>query len=63
MMAEQGTTYVLISNTLFLLSRNPDLYKRLRDEVQYLDLEASSQLFDILRDHVFLQNILRECKL
>ncbi|THV45562.1 hypothetical protein BGAL_0474g00030 [Botrytis galanthina] len=28
-----------------------------QDEVQYLDLEASSQLFD---HHVFLQNILRE---
>ncbi|TGO11682.1 hypothetical protein BTUL_0104g00270 [Botrytis tulipae] len=60
MMAAQGTTYVLISNTLFLLSRNPDLYERLRDEVRYLDLEASFQLFDLLRDHVFLQNILRE---
>ncbi|TEY42028.1 hypothetical protein BOTCAL_0400g00040 [Botryotinia calthae] len=42
-MAAQGTTYVLISNTLFLLSRNPELYKRLRDEVQNLDLEASSR--------------------
>ncbi|TGO20852.1 hypothetical protein BPAE_0261g00090 [Botrytis paeoniae] len=63
MMAAQGTTYVLISNTLFLLSRNPDLYERLRDEVQHLDLGASSQLFDLLRDHVFLQNILRECEL
>lgn len=62
MMAAQGNTYVLISNTLFLLSRNPELYQRLRDEVEYLDLEASSQLFGPLRDHVFLQNILRECK-
>ncbi|KAM0157190.1 hypothetical protein ACHAPG_004872 [Botrytis cinerea] len=60
MMAAQGTTYVLISNTLFLLSRNPELYQRLRDEVEYLDLEASSQLFGSLRDHVFLQNIPRE---
>ncbi|TGO39180.1 hypothetical protein BHYA_0059g00450 [Botrytis hyacinthi] len=60
MMAAQGTTYVLISNTLFLLSRNPDIYERLRDEVQYLDLETSSQLFDLLRDHVFLQNLPRE---
>lgn len=62
MIAAQGTTYVLISNTLFLLSLNPELYQRLRDEVEYLDLEASSQLFGSLRDHVFLQNILRECK-
>ncbi|KAF7934054.1 uncharacterized protein EAE97_008414 [Botrytis byssoidea] len=60
MMAAQGTTYVLISNTLFLLSRNPDIYERLRDEVRYLDLEASFQLFDLLLDYVFLQNILRE---
>ncbi|KAF7945536.1 hypothetical protein EAE96_010303 [Botrytis aclada] len=60
MMAAQGTTYVLISNTLFLLSRSPEIYKRLRDEVQYLDLEVSSQLFDLLRDQTFLQNILRE---
>ncbi|KAF7890678.1 hypothetical protein EAF00_008993 [Botryotinia globosa] len=56
MMAAQGTTYMLIGNTLFLLSRNPDLYERLRNE-------ASSELLDQLRDHVFLQNILRECKL
>lgn len=62
MMAAQGTTYVLISNTLFRLSHNPALYKRLRDEAKYLDLEASSQLSDSLRDHVFLQNVLREYK-
>ncbi|PQE27741.1 cytochrome P450 alkane hydroxylase protein [Rutstroemia sp. NJR-2017a BVV2] len=60
MLAAQGTTYVLISNTLFLLSRNPSLYKRLRDEVQDLDLEATTHLFDVLRDQDFIHNILRE---
>ncbi|KAI9643327.1 hypothetical protein NHQ30_007946 [Ciborinia camelliae] len=63
MLAAQGTTYVLISNTLFLLSRSPNHYKRLREEVQYLDLDASPRLFDRLRDQDFLHNILRECKL
>jgi cytochrome P450 len=63
MLAAQGTTYVLISNTLFLLSRNLSLYKRLREEVQDLDLKASPHLFDLLRDQEFIHNILRECKL
>ncbi|PQE32279.1 cytochrome P450 alkane hydroxylase protein [Rutstroemia sp. NJR-2017a WRK4] len=60
MLAAQGTTYVLIRNTLFLLSRNPGLYKRLRDEVQHLDFEADANLFDVLRDQEFIHNILRE---
>jgi cytochrome P450 len=63
MLVAQGTTYVLISNTLFLLSRNPGLYKRLRDEVQHLDLEADPNLFDVLRQQEFIYNILREGKI
>ncbi|ESZ94944.1 hypothetical protein SBOR_4668 [Sclerotinia borealis F-4128] len=60
MMAVQDTTPVLLSNTLFLLSRNPKIYDRLRDEVQSLDLESSLHLYDKLRDLSFLHNIIHE---
>ncbi|KAF7856901.1 hypothetical protein EAF04_009662 [Stromatinia cepivora] len=60
MMAVQDTTPVLLSNTLFLLSRNPKVYDRLRDEVQSLDLESSPHLYDRLRDLRFLHNIINE---
>lgn len=61
-MAVQDTTPVLLSNTLSLLSRNPEIYERLRDEVQPMDLEPSPHLYDKLRDSRFLHNIINECK-
>ncbi|KAF7902617.1 hypothetical protein EAF00_002520 [Botryotinia globosa] len=60
MMAVQDTTPVLLSNTLFLLSRNPKVYDRLRDEVQSLDLEESQHLYDKLRCLSFLHNVINE---
>lgn len=62
MMAAQDTTPVLLSNTLFLLSRNSKVYDRLRSEVQSLDLEESQHLYDKLRSLSFLRNIINECK-
>lgn len=62
MMAVQDTTPVLLSNTLFLLSRSPKVYDRLRDEVQPLDLEDSQHLYDKLRGLSFLHNVINECK-
>ncbi|EMR91300.1 putative cytochrome p450 alkane protein [Botrytis cinerea BcDW1] len=60
MMAAQDTTPVLLSNTLFLLSRNSKVYDRLRSEVQSLDLEESQHLYDKLRSLSFLRNIINE---
>ena len=60
MMAAQDTTAVLISNTVFLLSRNPAIWRRLRDEAasvgsQPLTLEDTKNLR-------LLRNILYECE-
>lgn len=63
MMAVQDTTPILLSNTMFLLSRNLEIYERLRDEVQSMDLEPSPHLYDKLRDSRFLHNIINECKI
>ena len=60
MMAAQDTTAVLISNTIFLLSRSPATWARLRDEIasvgsQPLTLEDTKS-FRLLR------NVLYECE-
>lgn len=62
MMAAQDTTSILLSNTFFLLSRNPSVYERLRKEVLSLDLDSPTT-FDKLRETKHLSNILNECKL
>lgn len=62
-MAAQDTTYVLLSNTLFLLSRHPAVYEKLRAEVRNFDLDVRPGLFDDLRGLKFLRNIICECKL
>ena len=59
MMASQDTTSVLLSNTIFLLSRSPAIYARLREEV--LTLGPVPLQFDTLRGMKFLNNILNEC--
>ncbi|TVY49941.1 Cytochrome P450 monooxygenase [Lachnellula occidentalis] len=60
MMAAQDTTSVLISNTMFLLSRNPATYERLRKEALSIDLDVSLPLFDNLKELKFLSNVLKE---
>ena len=60
MMASQDTTAMLVSNTLFLLSRNPIIWDRLRSEV-CSDSSAVLRLEDIKRFKL-LHNILNEGK-
>lgn len=62
MMAAQDTISVLISNTLFLLSRHPAIYERLREEALSIDLDVSLLLFDNLKEFKFLSNVSKECK-
>lgn len=60
-MAGQDTTSVLLANTIFLLSRNPAIWRRLRTEV--LEMGDREVTFDSLKSFKFLQDILAECKL
>ena len=61
MLAAQDTTSILLSNTIFLLSRSPKIYERLRQEV--LALGPAPVSFDTLGQMKLLGNILKECKL
>ncbi|KAF2675780.1 cytochrome P450 [Lentithecium fluviatile CBS 122367] len=58
MIASEETTAVLISNTIFLLSRHPQYWQQLRDQVR----EQGEELFNFeqLSKFVLLQNILSE---
>lgn len=58
MTAAQDTTPLLISNTIFLLSRNPDIYTRLRAEVSNLGPETPS--FEDMRQCRLLRHVLQE---
>jgi hypothetical protein len=60
-MASQETTLVLLSNTLFILSRNLIYWHRIRKEA--LEKGDSLLTFDDLLSSKVLQNILYECKL
>lgn len=59
-MASQDTTAMLVSNTLFLLSRNPTIWDRLRSEVS----SASSTVLRLedMKRFKLLHNILNEGK-
>jgi hypothetical protein len=60
MMAAQDTTSVLLSNTLFLLSRHPSIWTRLRSEV--LSLGSATQLtLPVLNSLNFVRKVLHEC--
>lgn len=60
MMAFQETTAVLIANTMFLLSRHPRYWSRLRHEVRQRGEELLT--FENLNNFKPLQNILSECE-
>lgn len=60
MMAAQDTTSVLLSNTIFLLSRHPDVWTRLRNEILSPDATIPLTL-SVLNSLSFLRNILHEC--
>ena len=60
MMAAQDTTSILISNTIFLLSRDPTIWERLRAEVASISSDAL--IGENLRNFKLLHNVLYECK-
>lgn len=61
MMAAQDTTSVLLSNTIFLLSRSPKSWDKLRQEV----LSHGEVLWrpDTLKALKYLNKVLKECTL
>lgn len=62
MMAAQDTTSVLLSNTIFLLSRHPSVWTRLRSDILSLDSTVPLTL-SMLNSLSFLRKVLHECNL
>ena len=60
MMAAQDTTAILISNTIFLLSRDPTVWERLRAEVAPISSDPLTA--EDTRRYKLLHNVLHECK-
>ena len=60
MMAAQDTTSVLISNAIFLLSRNPNVWERLRAEVA--SVNSALMTAEDTTKFRFIHHILHECK-
>ena len=60
MMTAQDTSSILIANAIFLLSRSPIIWSRVRLEAKSLD--TANITFDSLRSSKLLQNILHESK-
>ncbi|KAI9705363.1 MAG: hypothetical protein M1820_005193 [Bogoriella megaspora] len=58
MMASQDTTAMLVSNTLFLLSRHPDVWQRLKSEVAAVTSNALT--VEETRKFKLLRNVLNE---
>lgn len=58
-LAMQDTTSTLLSNTIFLLSRNPIIWTSLREEVRGKKDELTAKE---LRSMTLLQNVLKECE-
>jgi cytochrome P450 len=61
LMASTDTISILISNTVFLLSRHPDVWKQLRDEA--LSNPVDPPTIASLNSPGLLRNVLFECKL
>ena len=60
MIAAQDTLPTLLCNTIFCLSRSPEVWARLVEEVKHVKAEPLS-IEDAIR-FPFLRNILKECK-
>ena len=60
MMAAQDTTAVLISNTVFLLSRSPAIWERLRAETASVGSQPLT--FDETKSFKLLRDVLYECE-
>ena len=58
LLALQNKTSTLISNTIFLLSRNPDIWNRLRQDMNHLSIKTATA--KDLREIIILQNIFKE---
>ena len=61
MMVTQDTTGIVLSNTLFLLSRAPEVWNRLREEIYGLG-PHENWTTQGLKGCKLLQNILKECE-
>lgn len=59
MMAAQDTTAILISNSLFLLARNPAVWERLRNETTRAGSKTLTP--EDIKGFNLLRNILHEC--
>ena len=58
LMALQNKTSILVSNTFFLLSRNPETWERLRNDLDKLNINTVT--INELRGISLLQNIFKE---
>lgn len=60
LLAGRDTTAGLLSNTLHVLARRPDIWNRLRTEVD--QLRGKKPDYETLRNMKYLKNVLNECK-
>ena len=60
MMTAQDTIASLVSNTVFLLSRSPDIWERLQDEAA--SAGSNPLTLEDTRKFNLLRNVLNECK-
>ncbi|MCJ1388059.1 hypothetical protein MMC18_000903 [Xylographa bjoerkii] len=57
-LAAHDTTAVLLTNVFFNLARHPTVYRKLRQELQHVDLDPTD--FDALRNLPYLCNVITE---
>lgn len=62
MLVTQDTTGIVLSNTIFLLSRSPEIWARLRTEVSALGPFQDWNPTD-LKNSKLLHNCIKECKI
>jgi cytochrome P450 len=60
LLAGRDTTAGLLSNTFFVLARRPDIWAKLRNEVD--QLEGKRPDYETLRNMKYLKFVLNECK-
>jgi cytochrome P450 len=60
LLAGRDTTAGLLSNTLYVLARRPDVWAKLKDEVD--QLEGKRPDYETLRNMKYLKYVLNECK-
>lgn len=60
LLAGRDTTAGLLSNTFHVLARRPDIWAKLKQEVDRLEGEKPD--YETLRNMKYLKNVLNECK-